>query len=714
MAEPVFSEVVAARTQSYHEVVDSKINGGPAPSVGAGDGGMLVLKDTGMGEMDTDAMGMDMDADPMMHMGFDPMDAARTFEARQTKRSSVGMATAFGGSSKSRVGVSLQFDNVSLEVTNEKNKETVHVLSDISGCAPSGEVLAIMGSSGAGKTTLLNLLGASLIDTGNVKFGGEILVNGSPRNFKQYSSYTAIVLQDDLFFPELTVRETIAFSATLRLPRSMSQQQKDERVTSIISELGLRDVQHTNVGNDLVRGVSGGERKRVNIGTELVSDPSLIFLDEPTSGLDSFQAQNVMVALKVLAKHGRTVVSTIHQPRSDIYLMFDKLLILSKGKEMYFGNAGETAIDYFKRCGYACPPHYNPADYFIDLISFDGRSPDLEQRSLQRIAELEEALKAHFADTGTHRLPASELKRLSMAAEDGPIYQVSTWQQFKTLLPRSWNSVIREKAGNMQILIMQIIPALMLGLIWLNEGSDLFGGEKIQAIGGALFFSVIHNMFNPVFPIASTFPLERDVVIKERMSRTYTIGPYFITKAVTELPRAALVVMVFTVISYFMVDLRPGAHYFFVHYLFLLLICCAAEGIALMVSAAAKGPMEASAAVPGPLVISILFGGFFIPADQIPVFMSWLRYLALTKYGFEGVMQNQFNDRNLCDQPDNNCTCSSRSEFCPQTGEEVLQFYDLKDLTIVGNALALLAYGIITRILAYIILRRNVPKRVQI
>jgi ATP-binding cassette subfamily G (WHITE) protein 2 len=170
---------------------------------------------------------------------------------------------------------------------------------------------------------------------------------------------------------------------------------------------------------------------------------------------------------------------------------------------------------------------------------------------------------------------------------------------------------------------------------------------------------------------------------------------------------------VFHAISYYMIGLRNDATSFFTHYAFLLLICGSAEGIALIVSAAAKGPQEAAAAVPGPLIISILFGGFFISADKIPIFISWLRYLTLTKYGFEGIMQVQFENRDLCDKLPSECVCAATDAFCPQTGEEILEFYNLTDLSVTKNAIVLFAYCIITRLIAYMVLLRNVPKRVR-
>lgn len=162
--------------------------------------------------------------------------------------------------------------------------------------------------------------------SGNGRVEGEILVNGRKRDYDKFRQQSAYVLQEDCFFPELTVKETITLSAMLRLPRSMSKEEKEERVNSVIAELGLNLVVDTYVGNDMLRGVSGGERKRVNIGTELVTNPSLIFLDEPTTGLDSFNAHNVVKTLLTLSRAGRSVVATIHQPNSKIVQMFDMLV----------------------------------------------------------------------------------------------------------------------------------------------------------------------------------------------------------------------------------------------------------------------------------------------------------------------------------------------------------------------------------------------------
>jgi len=177
------------------------------------------------------------------------------------------------------------------------------------------------------------------------------------------------VLQDDKMLGTLTVREHLEFVAMLRLPSSMPYGQKMRKVDEILEELGIQHISDSLIGTDMIRGISGGERKRLSIASELVTDPSILFLDEPTSGLDSSNAYSLMKTLQRLASNkDRTIIISIHQPRSNIFNLFDYLLLLSHGEMVYFGDAAES-IQYFHKLGSDCPEHYNPADFLIDLMS---------------------------------------------------------------------------------------------------------------------------------------------------------------------------------------------------------------------------------------------------------------------------------------------------------------------------------------------------------
>ncbi|KAJ3983171.1 hypothetical protein F5890DRAFT_1524940 [Lentinula detonsa] len=266
------------------------------------------------------------------------------------------------------VPASVHFDDLSY-VLNSKI-----ILSGISGSVKPGQVMAIMGASGAGKSTLLDIL-ARKSKRGTV--GGEILINGRVVDDAEFRAVTGYVDQEDTLMSTLTVYETVLYSALLRLPREMSEEAKKFRTLETLNELGILGIKDMRIGNSGHRSISGGEKRRVSIACELVTSPSILFLDEPTSGLDAFNAYNVIESLVSLAKnYHRTVIFTIHQPRSNIVALFDQLLVLAMGRVVYSGEFGRCG-EYFQSIGKPCPPGFNIADYLIDLTvqsSIESRS----------------------------------------------------------------------------------------------------------------------------------------------------------------------------------------------------------------------------------------------------------------------------------------------------------------------------------------------------
>lgn len=255
---------------------------------------------------------------------------------------------------------SLQFENVSYHLNGKQ------ILSGISGIALPGQLMAIMGASGAGKTTFLDIL-ARKNKRGTAE--GNFYINGEKILDNEYRNVIGFVDQDDTMLSTLTVHETILTSALLRLPRDMSKSMKEQRVYEIEKQLGIHQIKDQLIGSEEGngRGISGGEKRRVGIACELVTSPSILFLDEPTSGLDAFNAFNVVECLVTLAKnYNRTVIFTIHQPRSNIVALFDHLVLLAKGRTVYSGPFS-SCQNYFDRIGYPCPPGFNIADYLVDL-----------------------------------------------------------------------------------------------------------------------------------------------------------------------------------------------------------------------------------------------------------------------------------------------------------------------------------------------------------
>jgi ABC-type multidrug transport system ATPase subunit len=261
------------------------------------------------------------------------------------------------------------------------------ILFNISGCVKPGEVLALMGPSGSGKTTLLSIMGGR--QQRSMRVTGQVLFNGQPltKSMKRKIGY---VMQDDLLYESLTVYETLYYAAMLRLPRDMTKEEKLDRVNAVISSLGLQKCKDTIIGGFFRRGISGGERKRASVGHELLINPSTLFLDEPTSGLDSTTAMHLLETLRMLAQGGRAVVTTIHQPSSRLYQQLDKLLLLSGGHALYYGDA-QQSVDYFERVGYPIPPRVNAADFILDLasgeVSSKTRNGETSRRHLVALTE---------------------------------------------------------------------------------------------------------------------------------------------------------------------------------------------------------------------------------------------------------------------------------------------------------------------------------------
>lgn len=259
---------------------------------------------------------------------------------------------------ESHIPSKFEFRNIEYSIGEKK------ILDKIGGIVEPGEVLAIIGPSGSGKTSCLDIL-AQKRKRGVVS--GSIFVNGVKLSGEQLKSVSGFVDQEDTLLGTLTVRETLMYSALLRLPTTMSLEAKKLRVQQTLEELGISHIADRFIGLPGRRGISGGEKRRVSIAQEMVTSPSIIFLDEPTSGLDSYSAFIVVERLKTMARENkRTVIMTIHQPRSNIFSMFDKLLVIAQGK-MLFSAGAHDALEHFTKIGYACPPGYNTADFLSNF-----------------------------------------------------------------------------------------------------------------------------------------------------------------------------------------------------------------------------------------------------------------------------------------------------------------------------------------------------------
>jgi len=296
---------------------------------------------------------------------------------------------------KTLTKLTLTWDNVQYVIhKGDPHRERV-ILHNISGYAQPGKLTVILGPSGAGKSSLLNAISGRLQENSCSELVGSISVN-HVRYQKNMSEISAYVMQDTCMFPFSTVAETLEFRKQMLMHHFDNEDEANHRVRLVAEELQLNHLKKTIIGNESKRGLSGGEKKRVNIALDLLKDRPILFLDEPTSGLDAFQALNVVTVLKDLANKGRTVICTIHQPRSSIVELFDDVILLTAGKCVYNGPANEV-VEYFSNLGFFCPFNHNVADFLLDTISIDQRTIEKANEGLKHLETLRKAFYKYIS-----------------------------------------------------------------------------------------------------------------------------------------------------------------------------------------------------------------------------------------------------------------------------------------------------------------------------
>lgn len=531
------------------------------------------------------------------------------------------------------------------------------ILSGITGRVNPGEVLALMGPSGSGKTTLLNLLGGRLIRS---TAGGSITYNDQPYN-KFLKSRIGFVMQEDVLFPHLTVKETLRYAALLRLPNTLTKEQKEKRAIDVIYELGLERCQDTMIGGSFVRGVSGGERRRVSIGNEILINPSLLFLDEPTSGLDSTTALRIVQILHEIAEAGKTVVTTIHQPSSRLFHKFDKLILLGKGSLIYYGKAAE-AMSYFSSIG--CSPliAMNPAEFLLDLangnlndvsvpseledkVQIENSEADCRQdRPSPTLVQeyLVEAYETRVAEKEKRKMLTpltldEELK--SKVSSSKRQWGASWWEQYSILFRRGIKERRHEYFSWLRI-TQVLATAVILGLLWWQSESRTPKGLQDQA--GLLFFIAVFWGFFPVFTAIFTFPQERAMLSKERAADMYRLSAYFLARTTSDLPLDLLLPILFLLVVYFMAGLRLSAAPFFLTMVTVFLSIVAAQGLGLAIGASLMDVKKATTLASVTVMTFMLAGGFFV--QKVPVFVAWIRYLSFNYHTYKLLLKVQYNN----------------------------------------------------------------------
>ncbi|ORX99568.1 hypothetical protein K493DRAFT_212395 [Basidiobolus meristosporus CBS 931.73] len=526
-------------------------------------------------------------------------------------------------------GVNIEWKKLTYEIqlknrkSTESNKFTI--LDGISGYASKGQVLAIMGPSGTGKTTLVDILGGKR-KSGKVR--GSLLVDGRPMSTAEMRQLVGFVDQEFVLSPELTVFESLMFSACLRLPECIPYDQKRARVESLIQKLGLENVRDRRVGSVATRSLSGGEKRRVAIGLELVSEPAILILDEPLSGLDSFSASMVIKILHELAKgpNKTTVILTIHQPRSDIFQMFDNTLVLAKGTTLYFGPPSKAAT-HFDKADLHCPANYNIADYLLDI----ALKPELLQKATDYNCD-----HGRFFSNQIEETKETLMLCESNEVEAQPATAFLT--QFYLLSKRNFLVLIRNQGLMLTHFAAAIILGVIVGGLYWQISVDLAG---FQSRLGALFFIMAVLAFTALGALG-TFLEDRLLFIRERSNGYYKPIPFITSKLLFDLlPLRVIPAILIGTITYWMVGLTSDGPTFARFLLTLVLFNGAAGLFCIAVAACIRGTGVSSLLASIVMLFFMLFGGLLINQNNIPPALSWLQYISMFRYGFQALSVNE-------------------------------------------------------------------------
>ncbi|KAJ8721689.1 hypothetical protein PYW07_002464 [Mythimna separata] len=587
-----------------------------------------------------------------------------------------------------RPPVDLAFTDLTYKVQEGRKSNVKTILKSVSGRLRSGELTAIMGPSGAGKSTLLNIL------TGYKTSGleGSVTVNGMERNLSGFRKLSCYIMQDNQLHGNLTVEEAMAVATALKLPSATTTADREEVIHEILETLGLSEHHKTMTSN-----LSGGQKKRLSIALELVNNPPIMFFDEPTSGLDSSSCFQCISLLKTLARGGRTIICTIHQPSARLFEMFDHLYTLADGQCVYQGSTGRL-VEWLGSLSLQCPSYHNPASFIIEVSCGeygdntgklvraidngkndirngqpfpDSKVPDYNNKkameeSLNKewnkndLAQVQEKFRdGNNTNTngngnlqnGILQYAASEIAKgdplvvqmdtekqdnveVALLGEGASPrrYATSELTQFWVVLKRTLLFSRRDWTLMYLRLFAHILVGFLIGALYYDIGDD---GSKVLSNLGFLFFNMLFLMYTSMTITILSFPLEMPVLIKEHFNRWYSLRSYYLAITVSDIPFQAIFCVIYVVIVYLLTSQPPVWFRFAMFLSSCLLISFVAQSVGLVVGAA-MNVQNGVFLAPVMSVPFLLFSGFFVSFNAIPVYLRWITYLSYIRYGFEG------------------------------------------------------------------------------
>ncbi|KAK9156688.1 hypothetical protein Scep_003262 [Stephania cephalantha] len=525
----------------------------------------------------------------------------------------------------------------------------LQLLRDVSGAFKPGVLTALVGVSGAGKTTLMDVLAGR--KTGGY-IEGSIYIAGFPKDQATFARVSGYCEQDDIHSPNVTVYESLLYSAWLRLAPEVKKETRKMFVEEVMTLLELNPIKNALVGQPGVDGLSLEQRKRLTIAVELVANPSIIFMDEPTSGLDARAAAIVMRTVRNTADTGRTVVCTIHQPSIDIFEAFDELMLMKRGGQVIYagplGRCSQYLVEYFE----AIPgvpkirDGYNPATWMLEVTT-----PAIEAQ-----------LKVDFADvymkSTTYKRNQELIKELSMPVAGSKDlyfptkYAQNSAVQFIACFWRQYWSYWRNSQHNVARFLVTIVISVIFGIIYWNRGNKTSKQQDLLNLLGGIVTAV--STLGPTNAAAAQalMIIERTTFFRERAAGMYSALPHAFAQVAVETIYLFIQTIIFTVPLYAMLGFSWQGEKFLWFFYFSFMSFVYFVVYSMMVVALSSGHQTAFIIMSFFYNFWILFCGYVIPRSQIPVWWRWFYWcspISWTIYGIETALVGDKN--NLLDIP---------------------------------------------------------------
>ncbi|XP_065178556.1 ATP-binding cassette sub-family G member 5-like [Sycon ciliatum] len=539
-----------------------------------------------------------------------------------------------------------------------------YILKNLTFRINPGSLVAVMGPSGSGKTSLLDVIAKRY--TGQVE--GAVFFNGTRRTMKDVKEHVGYVLQNDSLLPALTVMETLVFMGKLSLPPSIADSELRKKASDIIKELGLSKVANSQVGDgEAIRGLSGGERRRVSIGVQLLVAPGIILLDEPTTGLDSFNANQLLRTLTKLTRKQHLIMVTIHQPKSDLFRMFNDVILMNSG-ELIWAGPSQSMLMHFDQIGFPCPSDANPLQYFVTLSSVSNRTDDDREATEERVV----TLKTAFTSSQFHRnvceeigWDATPLKRLRERQISGrldmedPFDRPSNSSKLLTLTRRALTNTLRSRSAVFTRTFQLPLLALYLLLFFTRLGNDQ---QSVQNRNGLILETLVEVTLASAVAAISLCPPLRERYHRETYEGMYGAGLFLLSYFLHSIPFSMVSSLLWTIVMYFGAGLQlSDGSPFFIYWMVVFLLHLVGECIAvLMLGMVSSIPVADSVTTFFIMVGIALGGGVYRVSSSVPQWLEIVSYIIPFKYSGAIMQVNEMKGLVLtCDAPASNITASS-------------------------------------------------------